>query len=140
NKTDVLNIKALIEEGQEFIEENFYINFTVTLSDIVFNIEDISAAYRQALDAMQYRMVLGTENIISYEDIQVSKPYYNYSLEEEQKIINFVRTGDYNNAKQILMRVLNDNHRGGNISVDILQCLLSDLICSIMKAIDEEES
>lgn len=140
NKNTIIDIKELIGAAQEFIEENFYIILSITLSDIVSGTSAMSSAYQQALDAMEYRMILGTGNIISYSDIQVSKPYYNYALEEEQKLINLIKTGDYDNAKDILLKVLNDNCRDSNISVDILKCLLSDLICTVMKAVDEEES
>lgn len=134
------DIKSHIQKAQEFIEKHFYITVTITLSDIVSSTSAISSAYQQVLDAMEYRMILGTGDIITYSDIQVSKPYYNYSLDEEQKLINLIKTGDYDNAKDILLKVLNDNCRDSNVSVDILKCLLSDIICTVMKTIDEGEN
>lgn len=140
NNQSTEDIKSHIKKAQEFIEEHFYIALTITLSDIVSSTSAISSAYQQVLDAMEYRMILGTGDIITYSDIQVSKPYYNYSLDEEQKLINLIKIGDYDNSKDILLKVLNDNCRDSNVSVDILKCLLSDLICTVMKTVDEEEN
>ncbi|NMA95362.1 MAG: AraC family transcriptional regulator [Clostridiales bacterium] len=134
------DIKEKIESARKFIEEHFHIILTITLSDIAYATASISSAYRQALDTMEHRMILGTGHITTYNDIKVSRPYYNYSLDEEQRLINFIKSGDYSNSKEILLRVVNDNSSDSNITVDILKCLLSDLICTIMKAVDEEDN
>src|SRR5690606_18764522 len=96
----------MLEEARGFIGNRFHITFTCSLSSVHSTVGGISSAYQEALEAMEYRMLLGTDATIEYEQIrEKSNNSYVYPLEMEQRLINHVKSGSFDMAKAILDEV-----------------------------------
>jgi YesN/AraC family two-component response regulator len=131
-KEELLRISA---EAQQFISRKFHIQFTISLSDVHQTYKGIALAYQEALEAMEYRMLLGTQSLIAYDQIRNNQPSsYMYSIEQEQQLINFIKSGNLQKAGLILDEVIQKNLLDGNISIDMARCLMFDMISTVMKA------
>jgi AraC-like DNA-binding protein len=130
----------LLEEARGFIGHRFHIEFTGSLSSVHQTVSGIPSAYREAVEAMEYRMLLGTGTTIDYERIREKNVSYVYPLEMEHKLINYVKSGSYEMAKAILDEVFETNLRMNAISVDMARCLVFDMISTMMKASMEAAS
>ena len=62
--------QVLIEQGLRFWQEHLNVTFTVGISTEKQGMSSICDAYTEAVSAMKYRYLLGTETAISYSDIQ----------------------------------------------------------------------
>lgn len=127
-------LRRLLEEAQRFIGNRFHILFTAAVSGMHRSVTELPVAYREALEAMEYRMLMGEQTIIWYSEITQQELSYSYSIEKEQQLINYVNAGDYAGARETLDEVINTNLGQGNISVDLIRCLLFDMCSTMMKA------
>lgn len=130
-KTDVLH---MLEDARSLIGQRFHIEFTCTLSAIHPSIHSIPTAYSEAVEAMEYRMLMGSGTTIDYESIQEQGTGYVYPIEMEQKLINYVKSGDYPKAKATMDEVFESNLNDSNLTVDLARCFMFDLISTMMKA------
>lgn len=146
----LLNIKYLENESvkeklkeisgniQALILEKFNIHVTASISSTHETIIGIPKAYDECLYAMEYKMLSGTEKILCYDDLKepLSSSYY-YPLEVEQKLINSIKTGEYDNIKEILDIVFKRNFDQQGMSIPMAKCLMFNLISTLNKAVAE---
>jgi two-component system response regulator YesN len=135
---------AIAEEAQSFLMSKYHIGLTLSVSGIHKGIEGISHAYQEALDAMEYKLVMGSKEILSYEEIHQSAAadesdtIYYYPLQVEQQLINYVKTGDFKMARQTLDEIIERNfNRSTFMSVLIARCLMLNLVSTMIKTISE---
>lgn len=134
-KKDIIEITKKL---QEFIKTNYKFNFTVAISDIHEDISGIAEAYNEVLEVIEYKIVMGVEGIILYDEtrVNINKEYY-YPIEKEQQLINYIKSGDFDNASTILEEVFNKNFKEKSISPYMAKCLFFNLVSSILKTIND---
>lgn len=120
---------------QKILEESFNIYLSISISNIHMHLDGIPQAYREALEAMEYRIVDDNKKIFSYGEISERNPnYYDFSKIAEQQIINSIKTGNSAEAKKALDEILNEYISNKSFSMRMIKYLLFDLINSILKA------
>lgn len=127
-------LSRVAEEAQIFIGSRFRIFFTIAVSSIRRSAAQLPSAYQEALEAMEYKMLHGTQTILFYDDIRSPNHSYSYPLEKEQQLINYVKAGDFSNAKGILEEVITGNVSDERLSIELVRCLMFDMISTMMKA------
>lgn len=135
------DLHAIAEEAQLFLMR-FEMDLTVAIGGIHTTLAGIAAAYQEAVDAMEYRMVIGKQEIIAYDDIRPDKtdrsPYgYYYPLQTEQQMINFIKIGDYEQASAYMNEMMELNFNKPLVSVTLARCLIFDLAGTMVKAMNE---
>lgn len=137
---DVLDeIKNIIISGKEFIMDKFHIIFTASVSNI-HSLDEIPNAYRECLEAAEYKLIVGINNIILFRDIHVyeNRSFSNaYPIEIQQQFINSIRANDFIQAKQVMDQIFKRNILNSNISLDMARCLLFAIINTMVNAIDD---
>lgn len=131
---------SIIEQLQLNINEKTNINFTIAVSAVAHSVQSIPVAYQEAMEAMEYRLFDENKSIIYYDVIKLNnqKKYnYYYTIEDEQKLINIIKTGNFDNASEIVERVIRQNF-SANKSVDMAKCVVFDLISTFIKALNNE--
>ncbi|WP_127585192.1 helix-turn-helix domain-containing protein [Paenibacillus koleovorans] len=137
------DLRRIAEASQQFLLEHYHMHLTLAISGIHHSYAGITKAYSDALDALEYKLVRGTNEILSYEDIHRqtndSEVGYYYPLQVEQQLINFVKTGDYEKAKQSLNEIIAQNiyRPGVTVSVPFARCLMLNLVSTLIKTISE---
>jgi YesN/AraC family two-component response regulator len=126
---------------QDFIKENFKIHVTISISSSHETMIGIPKAYEEALNAMEYKMLSGIEKILCFDNLHepVNFKYY-YPLEIEQKLINCIKTREYDNIKEILDKVYKKNFDQEWMSIQMAKCLMFNLISTLNKAVSEVTS
>lgn len=124
-------------KAQNFICEHFSIQFTISISNLQETVDRIPQAYEEALEAMEYKMLMGSGKIISHSDIRSFEQRYFYPLEIEQQLINYIKSGDFIKVEGILDRIFKHNFLDAFTSIQMAKCLTFDLVCTIIKAMDE---
>jgi AraC-like DNA-binding protein len=136
------DLLRIAEESMQFLMERFHIQLTVSVSGIHHTVPAICKAYQEALDAMEYKLVLGRKEILSYEEIRKefsSKPSgsYRYPLQAEQQLVNYMKVGDFEKAREMLDGIIRENFGVAVVPVQLAKCLLFNLISTMIKTIGE---
>lgn len=138
--------RRLAERAQQFLNDKFHIHTLASISGIKGSVEDISAAYREAVDAMEYLVVIGGDReVIAYADIQpgpdepaeTSSGSYYYPLQTERQLMNHVKAGDAAKAESMIRDIIAACMEQSKLSVNLVKCLMFDLIGTLIKAAGE---
>jgi two-component system response regulator YesN len=132
----------IAEEAQQFLAERYKIGLTISISSIHSTTIGIARAYGEAIDAMEYKMVVGRRGIIAYDDIRSDTPDqsqygYHYPLQAEQQLVNYMKTGDFIKAQTVLNDIMERNFTKPVSSIPIVKCLMFNLISTMIKTMDE---
>jgi AraC-like DNA-binding protein len=129
------DIDAAIGATRGYLSESFGLRTTVGVSTLVSGIESIPQAFQEALDALEYKLVVGSEAVIRYADVRNRRSVYRCSLETEQQLFNAVRSGDEEKAQEILRLVADRNLRAGEVSIQSLKCFIFDMYNLLSQAV-----
>ena len=127
---------AFANEMKQLIQKKYFIHCTLSISQIHHPAQEIHTAFKEALEAMEYRIAVGRERIIRYIDVKDAENKYNYSMEDEQKLINFVKTGDFKNAETALNSIFDKNFPNEKLSIKMIKCFMFDLVSTILNAMN----
>lgn len=134
SKKDLLSVA---EESKRVLENKLGIYVTVSVSRIHLGVKNISQAYREAVGAMEYRIILGTGILIDCDKIKPTQRTYFYSLETERRMINSIKAGDYENAIVILDNIFRKNLTGEYLPTEMIRCFMFSLINTMVQAVNE---
>lgn len=132
----------IARESQEFLETHYKIQLMVAVSGIRSGLAGIPQAYMETLDAMEYKLVIGAKEIITYEQVSLSlqddaEHGYYYPLQAEQQLIYSVKLGEFDKAKDLLDDIIRRNISRPSVSIPLAKCLMMNLVGTLLKAQDE---
>ncbi|WP_438444131.1 helix-turn-helix domain-containing protein [Gorillibacterium sp. sgz5001074] len=137
------DLLKVARSAQEFLSEKYSIYITVSISRVHRGLDQAHLAYQEAMDAMEYKLVMGKQEILPYEEVErynsraESDSGYYYPLQVEQQLINYVKVGDYPTAQAALDEILEMNFAKQTVSVPLARCLMMDLAGTLMKSVAE---
>jgi len=130
-------LTEITHETQQFLQDKFHIYLTITISNVHKDLEGIPKAYQEALETMEYRMVMGSGKVIYYEDIRNTSSNYYYPIETENQLINYIKIGNFEKAVGLLNEVFENNFSKEFLPIQIVKCLLFNLVGTMIKAMSE---
>jgi AraC-like DNA-binding protein len=140
-KDELKDIKAelfsLLINGKDFIKNNFNIVTTIAVSNMQKSRVGIPIAYQQAIEALEYKLVRGKGEMISYGEIINSKFHYSYSLQTELHLINNLKAGNLNQCMEIVQAIFDNFYKDDTPGLEIIKISIIDLISTIIKVIEE---
>lgn len=134
------DIIQIAKETMTFMDENFQIRVSISISQIHNGLHGIHEAYNESIEIMGYRLLVGNGKILQYENIlkyKLSNENYNYPIEIEQQMVNYIKAGDLEKSQQLLNDIYDKNFMNGYLSVSLARCLIFDLVSTILKTLDE---
>ncbi|MDR6880815.1 helix-turn-helix domain-containing protein [Bacillus sp. 3255] len=129
----------IVGEARQLIERKFNILFTTSISRIHLTTGGIPAAYQEALKAMEYKMLMGSTEIIQYEQLQSQEPEYWFTWEKEQRLITAIKVGETSLALALLDEVFEAMHVHKRLPIEMVRCFLFDMAGTVMKALYEAD-
>jgi AraC-like DNA-binding protein len=126
-----------VKEAQQFIQEKFCITCSIAVSDTHMYWSGIAAAYQEALETIEYKFILGQNQIISHDMVKRPKEELYYPLEVERQLISHISVGNYGEAAEVVQHVLSTNFSGGTLSIQLGKCLMFELIGTMLKAVEQ---
>lgn len=135
------DLHTIAAEAQRFLDR-YDMELTVSISGLHSSWIGIAEAYQEAVDAMEYKMVLGKKGIITYEDIRSDALEedsfgYDYPLQVEQQLINFIKAGDIGQASAYMQEITQRNFDKPVMSLTLARCLIFNLVGTMIKAMNE---
>ncbi|MBO7746724.1 helix-turn-helix domain-containing protein [Paenibacillus sp. MWE-103] len=133
-------IQNEIISGKNLIFDKYGILLTASISNVHSTISGIPEAYKECLEAAEYKIVVGDNNIILYSDIYPPDRINftnTYPIEVQQQFINSIRAGDFAHAKQVMQHVFDQNFANPNISLDMARCLMFAIVNTMINAFND---
>ncbi|MFC4778778.1 AraC family transcriptional regulator [Paenibacillus sp. GCM10023252] len=136
-------LTAMARQSQAFLAKEYHIHLTLSLSRVHRAFPGISAAYSEAIDAMEYKLIKGSKEILSYEAIYLKEGQaennsgYYYPLQVEQQLMNYMKVGDFTLARETLCTIIERNFSKPGVSIPIARCLMLNLASTMIKTINE---
>ncbi|OUS78168.1 hypothetical protein B1748_05260 [Paenibacillus sp. MY03] len=134
------DMEEKVRDIQELLERKFQICLTAAISRVHPTAADISEAYQESLEAIEYKLLKGSGSMIRYDEIVTSievSGSYSYSLETERVLTNSIKSGDYEQAQRIMDHIFESNITNGRVSLQIVKCLMFDLVSTMIKTMNE---
>ncbi|MDF2923499.1 MAG: AraC family transcriptional regulator [Paenibacillaceae bacterium] len=127
-------LRYRLDQLISLVSRKFATTCTAAVSSVHEGIQGIGAAYREACRAIDYKFFIGTGSTILYEETGADENYYFYEPEVEAQLINYVKSGDYASAEQILNQLYERNIKSRKLSPELGKCLYSDIVGTSIKA------
>ena len=89
-------ILDILNTARDIFQNKFQIYTTISVSSVHETYKEIPLAYYEALEAMEFRAIKDIGSVIFYDEVKSYRSNkYNYTFDSEYKMINYIKTGDY---------------------------------------------
>lgn len=135
-------LHEIASEARRLLWEEHRVRLDLSCSGIHQSLEGIARAYQEALDAMEYKLVMGKPEITSFSEIQSDGPAeeqlgYYYPLQVEHQLINFIKVGDFEKASAVLNEIADRNFKKPLASITLARCVMFNMISTMIKTMNE---
>jgi AraC-like DNA-binding protein len=124
---------------QNFINQHFNIQSTISFSCPVDGFMNLNLAYKQAFQAMEYRYLLGKGSMIPFQDVTNKRFTYNNSFNSKNSLIliQYVKENTESDINEIIQGIISNSMIDRYSSLNVIECFKYDLINTINKIIFE---
>ena len=127
-------LAGAVDSLQKFIRDHFGFSVAVFAGEAHEGLAGVHESWLEAREAEGFIDTLD-EDYISYREIRnSSERKYDYSQEQEEKIISALASHNVSLAVSYINKVLDTNFLENKLSSEIRKCLLYDLAGTLMKA------
>ena len=115
------------------------LGFTVTIGvgGLCPDLIRLSDSYQEAADALEYRILMGENSIIRYDEISDRREKrISYSFQQERDLVNYIKTGEYEEIQQVLDEVVSIL-KSKPYDLPSIQYVYYDIVHTAVKAADE---
>jgi YesN/AraC family two-component response regulator len=133
NERDKSVCKEKVEVlAQKISDSNYGIN--IYIGSFYNNIFNAYTSYREAENTAELvRFRVDKKRVFWYEDIPKSRDCYCYSVEEESRLINIIRSGDTEQCSLALREIVKENFQNRELSASMTRILWYELRGTIVK-------
>lgn len=132
---------ALSEFVSNFFFEKLNVLLKLAISSSASSIYDISQCYSQSKTALSYAEHIESPCVVSFEDIrkkdQGSAIEYQYTSEVEQRMINFIETGNAESCSALLKDIFPPEDVSGSTALQLTRTKACNIIGTIEGIIEK---
>ncbi|XEC95836.1 AraC family transcriptional regulator [Paenibacillus tarimensis] len=100
--THELKIKSILENIQMNVEKFLKMTVTASIGPVATKVENLKHSRLGAYQAVHFRLVYGTNSLISYEDIiSEETKEYQYPVEIEKQMMNSLKAGELEQLREL---------------------------------------
>ncbi|WP_283571153.1 helix-turn-helix domain-containing protein [Paenibacillus brevis] len=133
----VQELTSITEELQGFFGRYYDLSLTASISDAHTGIRGMQEAYQEAAEAHEYKLIAGNGKIISFQSLKYNVRDYFYPLEKEQKLVNCIKSGEFEKGKQLLDDIIRSNFKDGTPTAEMTRYFMFDLASTVVKTVKE---
>ncbi len=129
--------EVIIEQKLEEIIDQLYIEYNISISFGIggkyTNLMEISHSLREAERALEYKNWESTKRVVQFKNVMKKNTGYYYPVDLEMRLINLTRSGEQNEAIQIIKNVYVKNCVRNQLSTRETNLLLYEIRGTIEK-------
>jgi two-component system response regulator YesN len=100
-------------------------------------LHDISRSFNEAQNALEYGIYIRAEGITHYQDTIRETAMYYYPIEYEQRLLNTLKAGDYEEGRRVMAQLFSRNFEERNLSYEMTQQFIIELKGTLLKSIEQ---
>lgn len=127
----------LVAELRDIVADKFFIFTSIGISAAYEKVENISNACKEAEEALNYNMLREVGSIIEYKTVEHTSHSYDYTLNTELQLINFIKVGDAEKVEKVLDEIYSKNFGRSDQSLEMARCIVFDMVCTVVKVMYE---
>ncbi len=139
---DTEELSERLLTSQNMVKSISNVKFSVAISNVYEDFRNISVCYREATELIQLCRIINN-NFLNYADMEemalTEEETYLYSAGVEQRLINYLLFGNYDDASMLLKEVFNNNFKNSNVAFLKTKCLFFDIVATIFKVVHDNE-
>lgn len=132
------DLEDALAQAYEFIRARYKHRFTTAVSELQIGLDGVHQAFLQALEAQEYRLVLGEGVLIWYGDVKPSENSYFFSVNDQMILINLLKADEFEKAKHMIDHVVQQAFQR-QTSHEISKFVLLDVVTTLIKTIPDQE-
>ena len=129
--------EEVIEQLQKFLCSRIGVDLIAVFGTLEKDLMGINQSYMFARETSEYREEISKGSCIWYEDIRNRHTIYQYSAENEQKIINAIHSGQMEDAYTWVEDVIMTNYGKRRIAGFVKKCLVAELTGTIIRGAEQ---
>ena len=139
-------ISQIVENIKAEITFKYGIDIDITAGSSVPNLMNLHKSYEQSVEVQRYNETFAKKVSTYYEIADIEELYY-YPVKLDEQFINCILTGRTEEAKNIILKVYNENFDGGNPSISAANAIRERIInnlrflgkrCGVSKEVIDE--
>ncbi|WP_199615820.1 AraC family transcriptional regulator [Paenibacillus alkalitolerans] len=139
-----LKIKSILAEIQMNVEKFLKITVTASIGPIADKVENLKLSRQGAYEAVHFRLIYGTNSLISYENvISEETKEYQYPVELEKQMMNSLKAGELDHLRELSAEFFAEIHpfRYDEIILSLVQLLVMTIrTAKGMSSFDREDA
>lgn len=124
-------LKQFAMNIQKVLMEQFKFQSTIGIGNIYNDIFSLENSYKEAVLAVEYKLVKGRNNIIEFKNINHSENVHNlkyfYLLKDKNKIYDYLQMGDLKNIENEFNELL-ETIKNSNFPISMIKCIYYEII------------
>jgi two-component system, response regulator YesN len=125
---------SFITDLQQLLQ-SYNLNLYFGIGGHTDNLLDIGELVNNALRALRYTDYANKKQVVHAKDLSQSFKGYFFPINQEIKLVNMIKSGNAENAVNLINDLLNSNITTKNSNQGIL--FYNDLLCMLLKVVDE---
>jgi two-component system response regulator YesN len=117
---------------------DYKIHLTASFGEPFHSLLEASHSYEQAKQTMDYAEYSNRQSIIWFGDAKPETATYYYPLDIEQRLISTIRAGDGDEARRMVLSVIEKNTDNRQMSIEMKQQLVGELKGTLLKLLDQK--
>ncbi|QGQ96041.1 AraC family transcriptional regulator [Paenibacillus psychroresistens] len=98
---------------------------------------DMSRSFNEAQNALEYGLYIGADGITHYQDTIHETAMYYYPIEYEQRLLNTLKAGEYEEGRRIMALLFSRNFEERDLSYEMTQQFIIELKGTLLKSIEQ---
>lgn len=138
NSIKIEKLQSQLQAAIELIDHDHGIRCFIGISHIHNNMGEIPDAYKESLEAVTNAAMQEDKNIFYAEDVEKLSNQYEFTIESEYRLINYIKTSNKEQAFNIIEEVVCENTKNHNLKIGYVQCLMFDIMGAIIRSVKEK--
>lgn len=126
-----------LERIRAFLGNQLSLKYTVGVSSPIEGIERFVHGYREAMEALEEKVILGNNRMIYYGNLEEHKNGYYYEESVYNQMVNYIRVGQQDKALETLEKLFEINFREYQISSEQAKLLVLDILSTLLQVAKE---
>ncbi len=131
-------IGHMLDELARTAYSEYKVSFSAALGDCFETLMDVSHSYEQAGQTLEYTEFSGKQSILWFSESGRATATYYYPLDMEQRLISTIRAGEAEEAKRMVLAVMEKNADLHQLSPEMKQQLVGELKGTLLKLLDQK--
>ena len=134
-------IHVFINTVKDYFNSNYNLILTIGVGNSYKSSEIVYSSLIDAMSALKYKIVKGQGSIIHIDEISsLPENIFEYSVETENQLINFIKIGDVNGINVLVDEVINMNLKLQKTSLEAIENLFNTLAGTAIRTTYEVRS